>query len=43
MESEGQPSESDPDFEHEINNESLEEELVDSSVQEMEQPLLSGV
>ena len=43
MEREGQPSESDPDLEHEVDHEPLDEELVHSSVQEMEQPLLRGV
>ncbi len=43
MQREWQPSQSDPDLEDKVNYESLDEELVGSSIEEMEQPLLSGV
>ena len=43
MDGEGQPGESEPDLHTEVNNESLQEELVSTAVQEVEQPLLSGV
>ena len=40
---EWQPGESDPDSEAEVDDPSLDEELTSSTVQEMEEPLLSGV
>ena len=43
MESGWYPSHSDPDSEAEINNPSLDEEFSSASVQEVEEPLLSGI
>ena len=43
MNSEWQPSESQPDLDAEVNDEALKEELVGTAIHEVEQPLLSGV
>ena len=43
VDGEGQPCESEPDLYTEVNDETLDEELVGTAVQEVEQPLLSGV
>ena len=43
VDGEGQEGESSPDLDAEVNHESLNEELVSTSVQEVEQPLLGGV
>ena len=43
MESKWDPDDAGPDSEAEVNHKSLEEELAGASVQEVEQPLLSGV
>ncbi len=43
VDGEGQPCESQPDLNAEVDDESLQEELVCATVQEVEQPLLSSV
>ena len=43
VDGEGQPCESKPDLNTEVNDETLDEEFVGTAVQEVEQPLLSGV
>ena len=43
MDGEWQPCESEPDLDTEVDDESLQEELVGTTVEEMEEPLLSGV
>ena len=43
MDGEGQPGDSQPNLAPEIDDESLDEELVGASVQEVEEPLLGGV
>ena len=43
MDGEGQPGESEPDPEAEVDHEALDEELVGAAVEEVEEPLLSGV
>ena len=43
MDSEGQPGDSQPDLNTKVNDESLDEELVGATEQEVEQPLLSSV
>ena len=43
MEGDWEPCESEPDSAPEINNESLDKELAGSSVEEVEEPLLSGI
>ena len=43
MDGHWQPDDSHPDLEDEVDNESLQEELVGTTVHEMEEPLLSGI
>lgn len=43
VDGEGEQSDSGPDLHAKVNHESLNEELVNTTVQEVEQPLLSGV
>ena len=43
MESEWNPSHSDPDSESEVDNPSLDEEFASTSVQEVEEPLLGSI
>ena len=43
MDGEWQPGDSQPDLAAEVNNESLQEELVGTSVEEVEEPLLGSV
>ena len=43
MDGEGEPGESEPDLDAEVNHESLQEELVRAAVEEVEEPLLGCV
>ena len=43
MDSHREPDDSHPDLEDEVHNESLEEELVGTTIHEVEEPLLSGI
>ena len=43
VDGEGQEGDSGPDFDAEVDDESLDEELVGAAVEEVEEPLLGGV
>ena len=43
MDGKGQPDDPDPDSKYEVDHESLQEELLGASIQEVEEPLLGCI